>query len=355
MTDHTISGAGAAAPAPAFSRPGRIDPVDIARGLAVLGMFAAHTLTRHLDEDTLVDGRSSILFAALAGVSLGLMTGGDRPLRSSRAAARTGIALRALLLIFLGILLNVPRTDIAVILDYYGIAFLLLLPALFAPRLVLVGLAVVAGGVGPIVKELLLVVQDGVHEPFTLLLLDRLFTGYYPAAIWVAYLAVGLICARSGLTRPRTQVAMIGGGAAGMLAGYGALNALPGVTADAHTDTTAEVLGSGGFAVALLGVLLLLTGPAARGAGRVLRVALSPIAAVGSMPLTIYTVQLVALAVYIELQPESFGIDYPLPLFLGLSLAAIVCAVLWRRFLGAGPLERLMRIASGWPPPRAAA
>ena len=57
--------------------PARIGGVDLARGLAVLGMFAAHLLWITepfdvLEPDTwiaVVSGRSSILFATLAGVS----------------------------------------------------------------------------------------------------------------------------------------------------------------------------------------------------------------------------------------------------------------------------------------------
>ncbi|MFC0682454.1 heparan-alpha-glucosaminide N-acetyltransferase domain-containing protein [Lysobacter korlensis] len=348
MTGSTTSGAGATAPAPALPRSGRIAAIDIARGLAVLGMFAAHTLTRSLDEDTIVDGRSSILFATLAGLSIGLMTGGSRPLEAGRGAAYAGIGVRGLLLFFLGSLLWLPRTDIAVILDYYGIAFLLLLPALFAPRLVLAAIAAVAAFVGPLIDAAF--DQVPVDGDLAAYAVDRLFDGYYPAFTWLAYLAVGLICARSGVPRRRTQLAMIGGGAVGMLAGYGAAAVLPGVTAEAHSDTTAEVLGSGGFAVALIGLLLLVTGPATRAAGSALRTLLSPIAAVGSMPLTIYTVQLLVLAWYIQVQPQPSSIDYPVPLFLAMASAAILFAVVWRRFLGAGPLERLMRTASGWPP-----
>jgi uncharacterized membrane protein YeiB len=335
--------------APPPLRGSRIAAIDVARGLAILGMFAAHTLTRDLDYDTIADGRSSILFATLAGVSLGLMTGGARPLSTGRSAARLGIGVRALLLILLGVLLDVPRTDIAVILDYYGIGFLLLLPLLFAPRLVLALAAFLAATLGPLVANLL---DDDFDEPVIDLLADYLFTGDYPAAIWLAYLAVGLICARSGLTKLRTQIAMIGGGAAGMLAGYGAAIVLPGVTANAHTDSTAEVVGSGGFAVALIGLLLLVMSPLLGKVGGGIRAVFSPISAVGSMPLTIYTAQLIVLAVYIEVQPEAFDIEYPLSLFLAMSIAAIVFAVLWRRFLGAGPLERFMKRASGWPPER---
>ena len=352
MTGREPTGATAAAAAPDLPGRSRVAAIDIARGLAVLGMFAAHTLARGLDS-TIVNGRPSILFATLAGVSIGLMTGGERPLGSGRGAAYTGIGVRALLLWLLGSLLWLPRTDIAVILDYYGIAFLLLLPVLFASRVAIAAVWLVAAVAGPLLGQLL--AESDVENPLTAYLADRLFTGYYPAFTWTAYLAVGLICARSGLERTRTQLAMIGLGAAGMLAGYGAAAVLPGVTAAAHSDTTAEVLGSGGFAVTLLGLLLLATGQAAGTFGRVTRGALAPLGAVGAMALTVYTGQLLALALYIAMQPEPSDVEYPLALFLAMAVAAILIAMLWRRFFGAGPLERFLRLASGWPPSRPAA
>lgn len=68
---------------PALRYTGRIAAFDIARGLAVLGMFIAHVgperegLTGWLLG--LADGRSSILFATLAGVSLAILTGRNVP------------------------------------------------------------------------------------------------------------------------------------------------------------------------------------------------------------------------------------------------------------------------------------
>src|SRR5690606_31645562 len=94
--------------------PGRVAGVDLARGLAVIGMFAAHLLATGggwvwSDPSTwvsIVDGRSSILFATLAGGSTGLVTGGRTALdRAHMGAARGRIALRAALLLVLGILL----------------------------------------------------------------------------------------------------------------------------------------------------------------------------------------------------------------------------------------------------------
>lgn len=67
---------------PLTGGPGRIYGLDLARGIAILGMFTAHTIgggpafwNHPSTWMGLVNGRSSILFALLAGVSLGIMSG----------------------------------------------------------------------------------------------------------------------------------------------------------------------------------------------------------------------------------------------------------------------------------------
>jgi uncharacterized membrane protein YeiB len=182
-----------------------------------------------------------------------------------------------------------------------------------------------------------------------------LFTGYYPAFSWTAYLAVGLLCARSDLTRPATRALMIVGGVAAALFGYGAALVLPGVSAAAHSDTTAELVGSGGVAVAVLGALTAITSPGAGPTGRARAVVarvLPPLADLGRMPLSIYTTQIIVLAVWRHASPDPDAAVYPLGLFLALALGSLAVAAVWQRFLGAGPLERAMRGVSRWPPPR---
>ncbi|BDZ43068.1 hypothetical protein GCM10025865_23670 [Paraoerskovia sediminicola] len=72
--------------------PGRLVGLDVARGLAVLGMFAAHVGVvegaRGAGWLTIADGRSSILFAVVAGISIALVTGGAAPRTASRCSRR---------------------------------------------------------------------------------------------------------------------------------------------------------------------------------------------------------------------------------------------------------------------------
>ncbi len=320
---------------------GRIVAVDVARGLAILGMLIAHVIPRPDEAELLVDGRSSILFASLAGVSLGLMTGGASPLpHLERPDARVSIAIRAVALITLGLFLWLFPHGIAIILDYYGIMFLLLIPLLFANRLLL---AVTGAALLLIAPPLAASASERLTDPWPL---DWFLTGYYPALVWLPLLITGLIATRSDLTRLRTQLILTAGGLVAMILGYGSALVLPDVTAEAHSSTLAEILGSGGFAFTVLGVLLLVTSPRAGVIGAAFRAVLWPVAAAGAMPLTIYTGQIIALtiAVFVETASDAIVIDYRgWPLLIALIVGSLVFASGWRVLVGTGPLEKIMR------------
>ncbi|GHD48859.1 acyltransferase [Mycetocola manganoxydans] len=325
--------------------PGRIDAVDIARGLAILGMFAAHAMPRADESELLVDGRSSILFATLAGVSLGLLSGGsDPPARGSRGRIVQVVLIRALFVFLLGLLLWTLGSEIAIILDYYAVMFLLVLPLLFASRAVLAGVAVLVLFGAPVLAD---AVDAGERAPASVpeVLREYLLTGSYPALVWMPLLLAGLIAARSGLNRRRTQIWLLAGGATAAGAGYGGAALIIGVTATAHSGSTAEILGSGGLALALLGFLLLITseGPFAG----VVRTVLWPVGSAGALALTVYTAQIVVLAMAAGAR-DSGGPGYPgWPLLIGLTVASLVGASVWRAVAGRGPLERVLALAAG--------
>jgi uncharacterized membrane protein YeiB len=97
-----------------------------------------------------------------------------------------------------------------------------------------------------------------------------------------------------------------------------------------HSGGVAEVLGSGGFAVAVIALCLL--------ASRPLRWALVPLAALGSMPLSAYAGHIVAIVLIAG--PQAFlssAADWG-----WFSLWLVITTTLWAMFLGRGPLERLV-------------
>jgi uncharacterized membrane protein YeiB len=239
--------------------------------------------------------------------------------------------------------LNAP---IAVILDYYGFAFLLLIPALFLARTVLVLLAaLIAFAAPPIVAAVTGAIRfDDVSEPAQVFA-RWLFHGEYPVLIWLAFLIAGLLLARADLQRRRTAASALGFGALAAVLGYCAALVIPGVTAEAHSGTTAEVTGSGGVAVAIIGGLCLLD--SASGAGErvagLLRVVLSPLAAAGAMALTLYVAHAVALAIIRATADDPGRWQVPEWTLPALIVGALVVATLWRRLVGTGPLEAGLR------------
>jgi uncharacterized membrane protein YeiB len=321
----------------------RIPGLDLARGLAILGMLAAHTLPG--EGDAFYDGRSSILFAVLAGISLGLMTGGEHRLpRERRPRARLSIAIRALLLITLGLLLWLLDTNIAIILDSYGFLFLVCVPLLFASRRLLAALAAACAVLGPLAIEGLTRATDATGPvPVTadspLFIPAGWLTSYYPAPVWLGYVLLGLLIARQGVTRPRTQRVMVVGGVLAACLGYG-ISAATGHAVEAHSDTTTEAISSGALVVALIGLLV---PGAARARSRTASAMLFPLRAAGSMPLSIYTAQIAVIAI-LPLLREHGDVYEPAEattLFACMAAGSLLIATLWRLRFAQGPLEWL--------------
>lgn len=347
-----------------FNGPSRIGGVDLARGLAVLGMFAAHLLWitepfAFADPATWVaaaEGRSSILFATLAGVSIGLVTGGAEPLaRPAMGLARGRLAVRAAVLWVLGIVLILTGVPVYVILPAYAILFLIALPFTGLPARVLLPIAGGIAVVMPFVQVLLDALPLWQTAPGSDLSL--VLGWHYPFTTWIAFVLAGLGVARAGITRLRVQLWLVGAGAALALAGY-ATDAATGAgeaaeassfegalwTARPHSTGLLEVIGSGGFALAVLGVCLL----ACR---TLLRWVVLPLRAVGAMPLTAYTAQLVVWAVVASLvlgDPGDLTGFRALEPFWPLTIATLALSTAWAVLVGRGPLEAAVDRISRW-------
>ena len=112
----------------------RVAGVDVARGLALLGMMAAHifSIVRDAGSPTattlVAGGRSAATFALLAGVSLAFLSGGRHCVRGrARRVACAGLLVRALLIGLIGLLLGLTEV-VDVVLPFYALMFLLAIP-----------------------------------------------------------------------------------------------------------------------------------------------------------------------------------------------------------------------------------
>ncbi|MGW5866492.1 DUF418 domain-containing protein [Streptomyces sp. NPDC055239] len=384
---------------PGAARPpsvGRLIGIDLARGLAVFGMYAAHvgpepTIGGPLGfVAELARGRSSALFALLAGFSLVLITGRPQPYtgRAGRQAAGR-IVIRALILIAGGYALTALGTDVDVILSFYGLLFLLLLPL---HRLGARTLALLAAATALVMPVILLVVRQALYagdwgdtfiaaDPLARLtgtdgLLELLFTGEYPVLTWMPFMLTGMALARLDLTRARIRTSLAWTGGALAALGYGgswlALHFVPharaivaaatdgGGAASAwwsdtvgyvnddtpaawllvgapHSQTTFSILGNTG--VALLVVAACVT--AAARMPRLTRLA-RPVAAVGMVALTAYVAHILAIRM-VGMEEETGPALIALAVFIGV---AMLLATLWTRYLRRGPLEYLLHSAT---------
>lgn len=373
--------------------PGRVVGVDVARALALIGMMATHLLpglegTRVPWAQQVAGGRASALFAVLAGVSVALVSGRTVPVRGrARYAVWVRLAVRSLLIGALGLVLGLVPTGIAVILAYYAVLFLLGLPFVGLGARALAVLAGVWALAAPVLSMLLRPHlrphEAGSPTPGSLvsplhLLNELLLVGYYPAAVWLAYLFAGMAIGRSDLRRPRTAVAMLLGGAAlavattalsrVLLARDDAAAALAAtfpderVAADPellaatlthglhgttptgswwwlatvapHSSTPLDLGQTIGSAMAVIGLCLLVTRAQSR--------AWAAVFGAGAMTLSLYTLHVVLTARGWWPDLESPG-DYGDQVLIVLATGAVFALVPVR-----GPLEQVVALASRW-------
>ena len=330
---------------PATPRRSRIDGIDLARFLAIVGMMAAHLLVNDSFDITqpsslanpgawpaVFDGRSAALFGLLAGVSVAIVS--RRPLSlggTNVPMLRLNLFARGVVIAGIGILLEEIQYAIAVVLTVYGFVFIALaLVVRQGPRRLL-GMAAVSMLLGTGSVMLAELVPGSVWEPNGVII--KVFVGgMYPLFIWVGYGLVGMAVMRMGLHEVSLQRRMAAIGASVALAAYclGAVVSrtlehveLPGLSdlatgesqpsatdlgvpeiappvtdwryvmlsAEAHSGGLLDVIGSLGVAVAVLGACLMICR-----SGRVLRLT-RPLRDAGAMPLTIYILHILTAAV----------------------------------------------------------
>ncbi|NNG37549.1 heparan-alpha-glucosaminide N-acetyltransferase domain-containing protein [Nakamurella aerolata] len=365
----------------------RLVGIDLARTLALLGMFVAHTGALGGPSGapdalkSVAGGRSAALFAVLAGVSVALAT---RPGRSGRV--RGALVMRAALITLIGMLLGIPDSGVAVILVNYGLLFLVAVPLIRLPAGALLVAAAVWGVLSPWLSLLIrrhLPPSTGQNPSFDSLqdpgqlLGEVVFTGYYPVFTWTTYLLVGMGIGRLNLRATRTAAAMVAVGAAlagaalvvaawvgsgagarsALLADSSGLNVstwpeLRDALADGmygtsptgtawwlgvwspHSGSIVDFAHTTGTALLTLGAALLLvqwTGP------RLLR-CWQILCGAGTMTLSLYSVHVVALS----LGEPGDAVRQWIPHVLAALLIGAACAALRRR----GPLETFVSLMS---------
>lgn len=379
---------------------GRLRGVDVARAVALIGMMGTHLLPEYDMQGRLTPwfwfaaGRSSALFALLAGVGLALSTGASEPRLLPWRATLARVTTRAVLIAALGLALVRLDPPIAVILTNYGLLFVLALPLLGLRWRTLLWIAAAWVVVVPLVSQAWrahLPPGPGDQLGFADLahpvsLLTRLaLTGYYPVLTWLAYVMVGVAVGRLPLRRNGVAVALVAAGltlvgsawlvSQALLASGGwtallrsgpaqvvapwlgveqlQLRGLYGTTptttwwwqavVSPHSGTPFDLAQTIGSALAVLGGALLVCRAVERRRGAAVRLVnggLEALARTGSMTLTLYSVHVVAADTQQQLTHRS-------TLLLAHVTVALVAASLWRALARRGPLEQVVHTVSG--------
>jgi uncharacterized membrane protein len=378
--------------APRLRSSARLVGIDAARGIALFGMMAVHNITAVGNDGeaslawTLAAGKSAALFALLAGVGVAFATG-----RRQRPTARTwpgyaaALLVRALIIGAVGLLLGavVPADYASVILPYYALLFVFAIPLLTLSSRALIALAATIAVVMPVLSHWLrsgtevrstvpnLAFGDLVGDPGRVLG-ELALTGVYPALSWMAYVCVGMAVGRALLTSRRTVVTITLTGAglavAAQTVSWFLLDVLGGRTdldaaasASMSSDELTEVMAVGwtgttptdtgwwlatllphsttpldlafttGLGLVVLGVCILV--------GRATSTLLRPLAAAGSMTLTLYSLHLLLLS-WPEMPGELTGLVVQ-------TVLVVVFALVWSRFHARGPLEEIVAAVTG--------
>ncbi|MBK0330610.1 DUF1624 domain-containing protein [Brachybacterium sp. MASK1Z-5] len=389
--------------------PARLEALDLARLVAIVGMMTAHLLVplgtssggspwqnaAARIASVLTEGTSAALFAVIGGCSLVLASRKRLGVGDRAGAVRSGM-VRGALVLAIGLLLGFVPTWVVVVLVPFGLGMMITAPLLLCSSRVLAAIALVLTAVGGwlnasvrsdlgIVQEIGNVTPLNVLEPAALLR-GLALTGMYPLITWLPYLLLGVILMRSllgaveaGRARRWSMTALGTGAGAAVLAyaisaavkawalahgedkmlldlqGFGAplrgdlwMQAL----ATPHTGSVADMGATAGVAVAVIGVLTLVIPPTRHLAGALPRA----LRAAGGAPLTIYTIHvlLTGVAMIAALIVAGAGAFESAPWFIAgawillahLAIVALIGLVLSARG-SRGPLEALVSRIAG--------
>ena len=391
--------------------PGRITGLDAARAVAILGMIATHVFPL-LQADpsgaltptwvgVSLTGVSSALFVVLAGVGLTLLTKNATDIWASRVQ----LALRAIVLLVIGLLLGLAGSSVAIILVHYGVLFLLAMWFINLSKRALTITAISWVILAPLVHGVLtrfMQVQAGGATAYAenwrlwnsptlfdvlqqpgLTLWDIIFTGYYPVISFLGYILIGMAIGRTNLTKLSTGLSLLACGAGCYLAFRGVgrwlltepsfaarishttavpVDQLPamastgaGINTDLvmgapqwfglaipHSGAPLDIYSTTGAAIGIIGLFLVLT------RSGLLRKVLFPLSATGMVALTAYVVHVLITAAWPTNWSQTMQADNPLWsdawIMLGVHWGIVVVIGVVVYFAGVrGPLEAMLR------------
>lgn len=350
-----------AAPRPGARRVGRIAGIDLARTLAILGMFAvnlgptaAESLPEHLY--ALPHGRASLLFALVAGVGVSLLAAS--PTATGRDTRAT-LLWRAGLLLPLGLALQELDLAVTVVLQTYAVLFIVATLLISLPDRWLLRLVAVTAVAGPLLHlageraapELFARDPIALTDPVARIGHGLLLSGPYPLVTWLAPFALGLWLGRRDLRSSTVHRRLLGVGATVAVLTAALSRALIAVTGTsgtdwwepllvdaAHSQRPLWLIGATAAAVTVLGASLWIVPRAPR--------LTAPLVRAGQLALTLYVAHLVAFHLGGD-RVTADAVGPAVGLLAAFAATGIGLAVAWRAAFPRGPLEVLLQRPRG--------
>ncbi|MGW6659509.1 heparan-alpha-glucosaminide N-acetyltransferase domain-containing protein [Rhodococcus sp. NPDC055024] len=373
----------------------RLLGIDAARGIALLGMMAVHSLVAVGDNGSptlsysIAAGRSSALFAVLAGVGIAFTTSRARVERGVRGATAASLAARAAAVGAIGLIMGYTDAEYAVvILPYYAILFLLAIPLVFLPTRTLAALGLLIAVAVPAAIEFFgtSLPAPSLDNPTLIGIIENpagwatelLLNGEFPALPWTAYICAGIVIGRLRLTSATVagSLLMFGtalavgarilseilifhfGGLESLVASselprqeildlisYGADGSVYGSTwwwlavDGPHSSTPLDLLGTIGSSTAVIGAMLFLGHLAGTRLGKLTNLVMMPLAAAGSMTLTLYVLHIWFINSNYDTYSAWTG-------YLLQAMTAFAIGIFVRLTTGRGPLEAFVTMVA---------
>ncbi|MFP4635441.1 MAG: DUF418 domain-containing protein, partial [Nitriliruptoraceae bacterium] len=333
--------------------------IDLARSLAIFGMFAVHVGPTDAQGwlgriYAAPHGRASLLFVLVAGAGVSLLAASPR---TSTPRTLGSLLWRTVLLLPLGLALQELDHGAAVILQDYAVLFVVAAVAVFLPDrwlLALAGVALPLGSVGFLWGHLS---EPGVFDrgavalsqPVGDIVHGLVLSGPYPLITWLAPFLFGMWLGRRDLRSSVVRRRMLVGGTFVAIAAMSTSRLLRDLldangepagwehlaVDTAHSQMPLWLIGSTAAAVVVLSLSLRLA-DAAPGLAR-------PLVHTGQLSLTVYVGHLLALHAAPGLLTS--GVVTSAAAILGLFvLVSVVFAHLWRRSFARGPLELTLHL-----------
>jgi hypothetical protein len=331
----------------------------------MLGMFFSHYGAHILDRPErdwpssvvrFTDGRAMPLFVMLSGAGCVFLC--------RHPGAWVRVLSRAVLLLLAGLWLEGGL--VAVILHFYALYLIIGLLVVRLPKSLWIVLAIAVTVTGAWLR---IYAFDDFPKPWImtddswwsalphlghprLLLSHLLFTGIYPAFPTLAFFFVGMWVARLDLRARRTVKALMAGGLAVAVIGYGigwstddhredladgSTSAWRWLSAAGHSQMPAWIVGSTGLALAVIGACLW--------SNRHFPRATQPLAYAGQLALTFYIVHVFLLRRGLRHWPWKLSPPTILATIVGSYVAFVLVAWLWRTRMARGPAEAILRVA----------